>query len=357
MCGILGYYAFGDKRPNYDLLIESWRRMKSMGEDGCGMTYPDQDGVIVIAKSGDSIEDFLKSDVGKEETAEIRKISPKMALFHTRKATWGTGAKSTLKVTDSETAHPFCYKDKVILMHNGQIKNTYDLSKKYKFDNNLKVDSESLPILFYENKIWEDNNKFKEAVEEISGSFTIASLVVDTEKIYLATNNERPLVFALDEARQILYFCSELAIMGPLFVARHKITKKLWDLLFERDEIKYNGKAPFTLDTNKKTVFVIGPEGIEYSAEFTPKPYYYYASGDSYSYKYTTVGSKTGNKKTVSEQIKDGVGPIVFLLTKPANLDLESRCDNFIKACSMHQLVINDENKKVSKSFEHTAEV
>lgn len=349
MCGILGYYAFGDKRPQYDQLINCWIRMKSRGEDGCGMVFP-QDDIMFVSKTGDAVDVFLGTDAGKEEIAELKKTAPNRALFHTRKATWGTGSKSAVKVMDSATAHPFCHKEKVIAMHNGQIKNVTDLAKKYKFDADLKVDSQCIPIIFYENNIWEDEGygKFKESVSELSGAFTIAAMVIENDKIFLATNNERPLVFAYDEAKQILYFCSELIIMAPLFVARTKLIKKLWNMTFEKDEVKYNGKAPYTFDVSKKMIFVIGPTGIEHEEEFVPKPYYHYAANYGYS---TPIGARKQPNKTGSEKIKDGIGPIVFLLSKPANLDSESRCDNFIKACSINKLIVNEENKKVVNSF------
>lgn len=349
MCGILGYYAFGDKRPQYDLLIEAWKKMKSRGDDGCGMAFP-KDGTVYVSKTGDAVDTFLKTVEGKDDVAELINEAPARALFHTRKATWGTGTKAAQKTTDAATAHPFCYGDKVVVVHNGQIKNVTDLSKKYNFDADLKVDSQAIPITFFENKIWENTDNFSKSVEEISGAFTIAAMVVESDNIFLATNNERPLVFAYDETKKILYFCSELNIMSPLFISRVKTSKKIWNMLFDRDEVKYQAKPPYIYEVNAKMLFVIGPTGIEASKEFTPKPYFHYNT--NYNYGFTHYNTTKASKE-MSEKIRDGLSPIVFLLSKPFNLDLESRCDNFIKACNTTQMVVNEVNKHIPDEYDN----
>ena len=132
----------------------------------------------------------------------IRNFSTKgMALFgHNRKATVGT-------ISD-HTAHPFVH-EHIIAIHNGNISN-------YKqFSPEATVDSSCIPVLLA-------GEDYHTALDKLVGAFAIVWYNVNTKKIHMCRNSQRPL--GIVETSQSFYIASE-SEMAEWFVSRSNQAK------------------------------------------------------------------------------------------------------------------------------------
>lgn len=211
MCGVLGYYCFGDTRPNYDNIFKMWEESKERGTDGCGITFPLANGNIAMVRSEMSSPDFIKSEDGKKILEKFKAEAPPYAMFHTRKTTF-------IGKTQAIHAHPFTGTDKkVVVVHNGNVKNADTLAREYKRPV-PEIDSEVIPNMLEEFKLWEDQDNFRKVLEKFRGEFTICAITKENDSLYLATNKGRPLEMMFEKESDIFYFCSELKFMYHHFV-------------------------------------------------------------------------------------------------------------------------------------------
>lgn len=148
------------------------------GEDSTGAYVITKKWDAHWAKQASLPQTFLNNT---QATSLLNKIGYDglVVVGHNRKATFG-------KVTD-ENAHPFV-EDKVILVHNGTLRNHKELNKE------VAVDSHAIAHAIKEHGV-------RKAIKKINGAFAVAAADVEKEQFYLFRNDERPLFIAeIDDA-------------------------------------------------------------------------------------------------------------------------------------------------------------
>lgn len=165
-CGIIGYSGksvFNKDKINQLALLNSYER----GLDATGI-YSPANGLV---KNTDPAPTFLvRNNI----------VQDYMLMMHVRHATVGNKAKD-------ENAHPFKYGN-VTLLHNGTLKNHWDLTIKYGFEyKNFDVDSQVVAgIIGKENTF--------NVISEIDGP---AAFLINNDNtpniLYAYRNSERPL--------------------------------------------------------------------------------------------------------------------------------------------------------------------
>ncbi|MFC1898969.1 glutamine--fructose-6-phosphate transaminase (isomerizing) [Chloroflexota bacterium] len=180
MCGIVGYVG---NRTAQQILLSSLSRLEYRGYDSCG---------IAISGSGIKIyKDVLR-------VAELAKVAPLLngtiGIGHTRWATCGEPS-----VTN---AHPHigCNSD-VAVVHNGVITNHNSLRKQLIDEGHTfitETDTEVIPHLiekYYEGNLEE---AVSSAVEILEGSYAIAVLMVNEQKLVVA-RKDSPLIIGVGD--------------------------------------------------------------------------------------------------------------------------------------------------------------
>lgn len=180
MCGIIGYV--GNDKP-IDILLNGLKVLEYRGYDSAGVALKNSEELQIIKSVGDisKLEDKLsKSNL----------ISAKMGIAHTRWATHGECSK--------ENAHPHTV-GKITLVHNGIIENYLDLkSDLIKEGIVFKSDTDTEVIAALINKYYNNNiiEAIEEALSKIVGSYALAILVEDDDKIY-AVRKGSPLIIGV----------------------------------------------------------------------------------------------------------------------------------------------------------------
>ena len=223
MCGIAGYFCFGDKKPPKSvvnsLLIES----KSRGEDSTGVTFIEDD-VLRVIKSSQDAEQF----VNENEEWSALEVLPRYMAMHCRKTTRGSTANNM-------NNHPV-FRDGLALVHNGTISNDTELYKEFGFKRDGEVDTEVILALLESERAeanWECRAKTFNLLE---GTFAIAAIDTVLPDTMCFARHDRPLWFAVDVEDDILYFGSTKDILSDSITIPYKnlidITKRLsyWEL-------------------------------------------------------------------------------------------------------------------------------
>ena len=223
MCGIAGYFCFGNKTPSKrivdNLLIES----KSRGEDSTGVTFI-EDGTLRVIKSSQDAEEFVKEN---EEWAALEEL-PRYMAMHCRKTTRG----STLNNMNN---HPV-FRDGLSIVHNGTISNDTELYKEFGFKRDGQVDTEIILALLESERGDADWQCRAKTLNLLEGTFAIASIDNLLPDTMFFARHDRPLCFAVDVADDILYFGSTKDILNDSITEPYKnlvdITKDLayWEL-------------------------------------------------------------------------------------------------------------------------------
>lgn len=204
MCGIVGIVA---KNKNVGIPYKLRGVFQQMlyvdalrGEDSTGAYVITKDWDAVWAKQASMPEAFIKHH---SVTPLFNRLSASgiVAVGHNRKATFGK--------VDDNNAHPFV-EDKVLLVHNGTLKNHKDLNK------DVDVDSHAIAHVLKDHGI-------RKALRKINGAFALAATDLDKGEFYLVRNEERPLY--LGETDDAWLFSSEPWVMyGP--ASREGLTLK-----------------------------------------------------------------------------------------------------------------------------------
>lgn len=298
MCGILGYFARGDARPDWDLFMESWSSMTPRGTDGCGFAYPSDDGIVRV-RSELAVDKFVKSEEdGKKYLDDLKLANPKYALFHVRKTT-------VISKTDAVHAHPYSNEDMVIV-HNGVIRNAATLAKKYNVDT-PEIDSGIIPDHFSHGKIWESEKNFQETLESFVGEMTIAAIAKNVpNKIWLATNGERPLAIVYDQYNDIIYFCSVYDYIENLFYKNEGYEEDMLGLKMLRIDRSPVNEDPYYAEFTTPTWLIVSDEGIS-SGDFKKNEKYETYTSTAYSSTTYSSSSSSWNQpsKTESDSSKN----------------------------------------------------
>ncbi|GAA0458420.1 glutamine--fructose-6-phosphate transaminase (isomerizing) [Streptomyces stramineus] len=191
MCGIVGYIGKRDVAP---LLLEGLQRLEYRGYDSAG---------IALHASGKA--GGLKSAKAKGRVRELESRLPKRfngttGIAHTRWATHGA--------PNDVNAHPHLDADeKVAVVHNGIIDNASDLRAKLIADGFAFVsdtDTEVLAHLIARSEADTLEEKVREALRHIDGTYGIAVLHADFPDRIVVARNGSPVVLGIGEKEMLV---------------------------------------------------------------------------------------------------------------------------------------------------------
>jgi len=197
MCGIAGYYCFGNKRPTHEEISKLHIANESRGGTASGLGYFDAEGndfVVAKAPVGAGMFHSLKSINKWLETP-----LPNHMIMHTRMPTQGSAQ-------NNDNNHPVHFGDWLVV-HNGSIRNDDALFEHYKADRLGEVDSEAIPMTLHHAE------SIAQGLSFIDGAWAIAALVRPIRDIsstpgLLLARNDSPLSLLVDVRRDILFWSS-----------------------------------------------------------------------------------------------------------------------------------------------------
>lgn len=180
MCGIVGVINKNPRRGFNHREAELFRTLLLLdtlrGKDSTGIFGVDADGNVDIAKDTLTGSEFTKK---KEYTDVERKmIRDGFALIgHNRAATRGNVVE--------KNAHPFWYKDEVVLVHNGTF------TEDHKKHADVEVDSEALCHLIGQHSVDDVDTVFN----KINAAYATVWYDVRDKSLNIVRNDQRPLHF------------------------------------------------------------------------------------------------------------------------------------------------------------------
>ncbi|MET8181484.1 glutamine--fructose-6-phosphate transaminase (isomerizing) [Streptomyces sp. NPDC005336] len=205
MCGIVGYIGKRDVAP---LLLEGLQRLEYRGYDSAGIaiqTKPAK-GAQAAASAG------LKTAKAKGRVRDLEARLPKRftgttGIAHTRWATHGA--------PNDINAHPHLDTDgKVAIVHNGIIDNASDLRAKLVADGVELIsdtDSEVLAHLIGRSQAGTLEEKVRQALALIEGTYGIAVLHADFPDRIVVARNGSPVVLGIGEKE--MFVASDVAAL------------------------------------------------------------------------------------------------------------------------------------------------
>ncbi|UZJ31288.1 glutamine--fructose-6-phosphate transaminase (isomerizing) [Streptomyces endophytica] len=245
MCGIVGYIGKRDVAP---LLLEGLARLEYRGYDSAG---------IALHASGTGKSAGLKTAKAKGRVRELEARLPKRfagttGIAHTRWATHGAP-------TD-DNAHPHLDTEgKVAVVHNGIIDNAAELRARLTADGIVfasETDTEVLAHLIGRSQAETLEEKVREALRHIEGTYGIAVLHSDfTDRIVVARNGS-PVVLGIGEHE--MFVSSDVAAL----VSHTRQVVTLDD--GEMATLKADDYRTYTTEGSRTTAT---PETVEYAAE------------------------------------------------------------------------------------------
>ncbi|MYT30530.1 MULTISPECIES: glutamine--fructose-6-phosphate transaminase (isomerizing) [unclassified Streptomyces] len=245
MCGIVGYIGKRDVAP---LLLEGLQRLEYRGYDSAG---------IAIHASGTGKAAGLKTAKAKGRVRELESRLPKRfagttGIAHTRWATHGAP-------TD-ENAHPHLDSEgKVAVVHNGIIDNAADLRARLTADGVVfasETDTEVLAHLVGRSTAPTLEEKVREALRHIEGTYGIAVLHADFADRIVVARNGSPVVLGIGEHE--MFVSSDVAAL----VSHTRQVVTLDD--GEMATLKADDYRTYTTEGSRTTAT---PETVEYAAE------------------------------------------------------------------------------------------
>ncbi|MFI6766808.1 glutamine--fructose-6-phosphate transaminase (isomerizing) [Streptomyces sp. NPDC050355] len=245
MCGIVGYIGKRDVAP---LLLEGLQRLEYRGYDSAG---------IAIHASGTGKAGGLKTAKAKGRVRELESRLPKRfagttGIAHTRWATHGAP-------TD-ENAHP--HQDatgKVAVVHNGIIDNAAELRARLITDGvefASETDTEVLAHLIGRSGAETLEERVREALRHIEGTYGIAVLHADFADRIVVARNGSPVVLGIGEHE--MFVSSDVAAL----VSHTRQVVTLDD--GEMATLKADDYRTYTTEGSRTTAT---PETVEYAAE------------------------------------------------------------------------------------------
>lgn len=194
MCGIMGYYCFGDKKPDKQQITEMFSLLESRGRDASGYALI-KDNELYVYKAAVKSSVLVQSD--KWNKLEL----PRLFIAHSRMKTQGSEKNNA-------NNHPLFNKAGLCIVHNGMIHNDNAIFAKNK--RYAEVDSEAiLAVLSATGK----HDKIKCVFDQLEGSFSFALIDKNNPERLVLVKKDNPLELYYDLDLDILYFCSEREIM------------------------------------------------------------------------------------------------------------------------------------------------
>lgn len=216
MCGISGWYCWGEKRPKphtiKGLLLANMER----GTSATGMAYQNHDGHIIVRKGKGPASDFIANTT--DEEFELAATSPR-GLLHARATTKGSEDRN-------ENNHPVVGAGWSVV-HNGSVSNDEDLWGYYIEKEGVKrfaeVDTAAIPLMLSRGETVEESVK---KLSGLGGSLTIAAWnEKDKDRILLARFGHNDLHMFYDAGSNILYWSSAPSagyVMRGILMGKHK---------------------------------------------------------------------------------------------------------------------------------------
>ncbi|MEU3058484.1 glutamine--fructose-6-phosphate transaminase (isomerizing) [Streptomyces griseus] len=201
MCGIVGYIGKRDVAP---LLLEGLQRLEYRGYDSAG--------IVITNKAAAGKPGTLKMVKAKGRVRELEAKVPKRfagttGIAHTRWATHGAPS--------DENAHPHLdAENKVAVVHNGIIDNASELRAKLIADGVVflsETDTEVLTHLIARAQAETLEEKVREALRHVEGTYGIAVLHADFNDRIVVARNGSPVVLGIGEKE--MFVASDVAAL------------------------------------------------------------------------------------------------------------------------------------------------
>ncbi|WLQ33914.1 glutamine--fructose-6-phosphate transaminase (isomerizing) [Streptomyces castrisilvae] len=201
MCGIVGYIGKRDVAP---LLLEGLQRLEYRGYDSAG--------IVITGKPAAGKPAALRSVKAKGRVRELESRVPKRfagttGIAHTRWATHGAPS--------DENAHPHLDAEgKVAVVHNGIIDNAAELRARLTADGVAflsETDTEVLVHLIARSEAKTLEEKVREALRSVEGTYGIAVLHADFNDRIVVARNGSPVVLGIGEKE--MFVASDVAAL------------------------------------------------------------------------------------------------------------------------------------------------
>ncbi|GHG69920.1 glutamine--fructose-6-phosphate transaminase (isomerizing) [Streptomyces griseocarneus] len=191
MCGIVGYIGKRDVAP---LLLEGLQRLEYRGYDSAGIA------LHASGKAGGLKAAKAKGRVRELESRLPKRFAGTTGIAHTRWATHGA--------PNDVNAHPHLdAEEKVAVVHNGIIDNASELRAKLIADGFTFVsdtDTEVLAHLIARSEADTLEEKVREALRHIDGTYGIAVLHADFPDRIVVARNGSPVVLGIGEKEMLV---------------------------------------------------------------------------------------------------------------------------------------------------------
>lgn len=253
MCGIMGYYSFGNKTPDKKHITEMFDLLETRGRDASGYCFVES-GELVVNKAPIKSSELIQTTQWKQLKL------PKIMLLHTRMKTQGDPKNNS-------NNHPIYSKSGLAIVHNGMIYNDKEIFGKNKRDG--EVDSEAILEVLSSNK---KGDKIKRVFDRLRGSFAFAAIDKNNPELLTLVKKDNPVELYYDTERDILYFCSEKEIMQEALNLK-QTTKRGFNL-------GEGGYHHYTMGNNY--ALIINKEGVESYKKYRPGEVHW---ADRYDYK------------------------------------------------------------------------
>jgi hypothetical protein len=214
LCGIVGLisrrpagFNFSDMEMYENmLLIDSLR-----GKDSTGAFTRFRNGDVRVIKHGSHPFNLFRTNEWKDFKNQVIQRG-KFVIGHNRAATRG--------VVNTDNAHPFV-EDNIILVHNGTLREQKNLTEE-------KTDVDSHAIAHALSK-----GSYAEVLPQINGAFALVWYDTETDRLYAARNDERPLNLLISND---IYFLSSEAWIAGIPAGRNNI-KVTENIILEPGEV------------------------------------------------------------------------------------------------------------------------
>ncbi|MBT2385561.1 glutamine--fructose-6-phosphate transaminase (isomerizing) [Streptomyces sp. ISL-11] len=198
MCGIVGYIGKRDVAP---LLLEGLQRLEYRGYDSAGIA------LHASGKAGGLKTAKAKGRVRELESRLPKRFAGTTGIAHTRWATHGA--------PNDVNAHPHMdAEEKVAVVHNGIIDNASELRARLTADGFVFVsdtDTEVLAHLIARSEAGTLEEKVREAVKHVEGTYGIAVLHADFPDRIVVARNGSPVVLGIGEKE--MFVSSDVAAL------------------------------------------------------------------------------------------------------------------------------------------------
>ncbi|MEU5419191.1 glutamine--fructose-6-phosphate transaminase (isomerizing) [Streptomyces sp. NPDC001407] len=198
MCGIVGYIGKRDVAP---LLLEGLQRLEYRGYDSAGIA------LHASGKTGGLKTAKAKGRVRELEARLPKRFAGSTGIAHTRWATHGA--------PNDVNAHPHVdAEEKVAVVHNGIIDNASDLRARLTADGVVflsDTDTEVLAHLVARSQAATLEEKVRDALRHIEGTYGIAVLHADFPDRIVVARNGSPVVLGIGEKE--MFVSSDVAAL------------------------------------------------------------------------------------------------------------------------------------------------